>query len=76
MLLYLELAGLGFSGSYQQLQRFLKPYRAKRKWSELATVRFETAPGEQAQVNYGQLPALRLVGGTQRMAGAVEHRDR
>jgi len=50
-----ELAGLGFTGSYQQVQRFLKPYRAKRKWSELATVRFETAPGEQAQVDYGQL---------------------
>ncbi len=50
-----ELVGLGFSGSYQQVQRFLKPYRAQRKWSELATVRFETEPGEQAQVDYGQL---------------------
>ena len=37
------------------MQRFLKPYRAQRKWSELATVRFETEPGEQAQVDYGQL---------------------
>ena len=37
------------------MQRFLQPYRAQRKWSELATVRFETAPGEQAQVDYGQL---------------------
>jgi len=55
VVLYRELAGLGFTGSYQQVQRFLKPYRAKRKWSELATVRFETAPGEQAQVDYGQL---------------------
>ena len=53
--LHRELAGLGFSGSYQQVQRFLKPYRAQRKWSELATVRFETEPGEQAQVDYGQL---------------------
>ncbi len=50
-----ELVAMGFSGSYQQVQRFLKPYRAKRKWSELATVRFETEPGEQAQVDYGQL---------------------
>jgi transposase len=32
-----------------------KPYRAQRKWAELATVRFETGPGEQAQVDYGQL---------------------
>jgi transposase len=55
VVLYRELAGLGYAGSYQQVQRFLKPYRAKRKWSELATVRFETGPGEQAQVDYGQL---------------------
>lgn len=55
VVLYRELAGLGFTGSYQQVQRFLKPDRARRKWSELATVRFETGPGEQAQVDYGQL---------------------
>ena len=54
-MLHRELAGLGFTGSYQQVQRYLKPYRAKRRWSELATVRFETGPGEQAQVDYGQL---------------------
>jgi transposase len=53
--LHRELAGLGFSGSYQQVQRYLKPHRAQRKWAELATVRFETGPGEQAQVDYGQL---------------------
>ena len=55
MVLQRELTGLGFTGSYQQLQRYLKPYRAQRKWAELATVRFETGPGEQAQVDYGQL---------------------
>ena len=55
VVLHRELMRLGFTGSYQQVQRWLKPYRAKRKWAELATVRFETAPGEQAQVDYGQL---------------------
>jgi transposase len=55
VVLHRELAGLGFSGSYQQVRRFLRPHRAQRKWSELATVRFETEPGEQAQVDYGQL---------------------
>ena len=55
VVLFRQLAGIGFTGSYQQVQRFLKPYRARRKWSELATVRFETEPGEQAQVDYGQL---------------------
>jgi transposase len=38
-----------------QVQRFLRAQREQRKWSELATVRFETGPGEQAQVDYGQL---------------------
>jgi len=55
VVLHRELVSLGFSGSYQQVQRFLQPYRAQRKWAALATVRFETAPGEQAQVDYGQL---------------------
>lgn len=50
-----ELKRLGFAGSYQQVRRFLRPQRVRRKWSELATVRFETGPGEQAQVDYGQL---------------------
>jgi transposase len=53
--LYRELQGLGFGGGCLQVQRFLRPYREQRKWSELATVRFETGPGEQAQVDYGQL---------------------
>jgi transposase len=53
--LYREVQGLGFTGGPLQVQRFLRPYREQRRWSELATVRFETAPGEQAQVDYGQL---------------------
>ncbi len=55
VVLHRELVGLGFTGTYQQVQRFLKPLRAKRRWSQLATVRFETDPGEQDQVDYGQL---------------------
>ena len=55
VVLHRELTALGFTGTYQQVQRYLKPQRARRKWSELATVRFETGPGEQAQVDYGQL---------------------
>jgi transposase len=53
--LYRELRALGFSGGLLQVQRFIRPYRERRRWSELATVRFETGPGEQAQVDYGQL---------------------
>lgn len=55
VVLYRELQALGFTGGVVQVQRRLRPYREQRKWSELATVRFETAPGEQAQVDYGQL---------------------
>jgi transposase len=55
VVLYRELVSLGFSGGYQQVQRLLKPRRDRRHWAEVATVRFETAPGEQAQVDYGQL---------------------
>jgi transposase len=53
--LYRELQGLGFTGGIVQVQRRLRPQREQRKWSALATMRFETGPGEQAQVDYGQL---------------------
>lgn len=55
VVLHRELSELGFTGSYQQVQRYLKPCRGQRKWAARATVRFETGPGEQAQVDYGQL---------------------
>jgi len=55
VVLHRELVALGFSGSYQQVQRLLKPRRDRRRWQEAATVRFETEPGEPAQVDYGQL---------------------
>jgi hypothetical protein len=50
--LSLELPGLGFTGGIVQVQRWLRPQREQRKWSALATMRFETEPGEQAQVDY------------------------
>ncbi len=53
--LHRELQGLGFTGGYLQVQRYIQPLRVARRWAALATVRFETAPGEQAQVDFGQL---------------------
>jgi transposase len=53
--LHRELQALGFIAGIVQVKRRLRPYREQRKWSELATVRFETGPDEQAQVDYGQL---------------------
>ena len=53
VVLHRELKALGFTGGLMQVQRFVRPHREQRRWSELATVRFETGPGEQAQVDYG-----------------------
>lgn len=53
--LHRELRGLGFDGGYLQVQRYLQPLRAARQWAAVASVRFETGPGEQAQVDFGQL---------------------
>lgn len=50
-----ELRTQGFTGGYQQVQRALQPLRTTRQWAARATVRFETGPGEQAQVDFGQL---------------------
>lgn len=50
-----ELRAQGFTGGYQQVQRAVQPLRTTRRWTALATVRFETAPGEQGQVDFGQL---------------------
>ena len=53
--LHRELVTLGFGGGYLQVQRHVKPRRDERRWATVATIRFETGPGEQAQVDFGQL---------------------
>jgi transposase len=50
-----ELRAQGFTGGYQQVQRALQPLRTTRQWAARATMRFETGPGEQAQIDFGQL---------------------
>lgn len=50
-----ELRTQGFTGGYQQVQRALQPLRTTRQWAARATVRFETGPGEQAPIDFGQL---------------------
>lgn len=46
-----ELRQMGYTGGYTLVREFLKPRRQVAK--PLATVRFETKPGEQAQVDFG-----------------------
>lgn len=46
-----ELRELGYSGGYSILKDYVKPFR--KPGIPEATVRFETEPGEQAQVDFG-----------------------
>ena len=48
-----ELRARGYQGSYTILIEYVRPRRQGRQ--PKATVRFETAPGEQAQVDWGSL---------------------
>ncbi len=48
-----ELQALGYDGSYTILADYMRPRRRSRQ--PKATVRFDTGPGEQAQVDWGSL---------------------
>ena len=51
VVLHRELQGMGYGGSYWALLKYIAPWR--ERGAEPATVRFETGPGEQAQVDWG-----------------------
>ena len=46
-----ELRAQGYDGSYTLLKNFVQPLRRRRQ--PAATMRFETTPGDQAQVDWG-----------------------
>lgn len=48
-----ELGPQGYGGSYSALLKYLAPWRQEWRGEGLPTVRFETGPGEQAQVDWG-----------------------
>ena len=48
-----ELAAMGYSGGYSALLKYVAPWRKDWRGEGLPTVRFETGPGEQAQVDWG-----------------------
>ena len=56
VVLHRELAARGYDGGYSILKGYVSPRRRKRQPD--ATMRFETAPGEQAQVDWGSLSYL------------------
>ena len=53
VVLHRELAARGYDGGYSILKGYVSPRRRKRQPE--ATMRFETAPGEQAQADWGSL---------------------
>lgn len=44
----------GYRGSYETVKRFVRPLREELRVAERATVRFETPPGLQSQIDWGQ----------------------
>jgi len=54
-----ELQERGYTGSYQTVKRYVHPLR--KEALQEASVRFETPPGRQAQVDWGQ--AWMVIGG-------------
>ena len=44
----------GYPGSYETVKRFVRPLRDAEQAAERATVRFETPPGQQSQIDWGQ----------------------
>jgi len=51
--LFQELRTRGFAGSYPTVKRFVQPLRSAEALAERATVRFETEPGQQSQIDWG-----------------------
>ena len=56
VVLHRELRTLGYDGGYSILKSYVSPRRRRRQPD--ATMLFETAPGEQAQVDWGSLAYL------------------
>ena len=56
VVLHRELGAQGYDDGYSILKSYVSPRRRRRQPD--ATMRFETAPGEQAQVDWGSLTYL------------------
>lgn len=54
-ILYQELrASRGFLGSYETVKRFVAPLRVLAAAAEVTQCRFETPPGQQSQIDWGE----------------------
>lgn len=60
--LYREIRERGFGGGYEIVKRWCRAWRREQR-ARQGTVRFETAPGLQAQADWGESREVRFVGG-------------
>jgi transposase len=67
--LYQEVCRQGYVGKERQVRAFVQPYRRTRPHQ--ATVRFETPPGQQAQVDWGAFGTLQHHARQQRLYAFV-----
>jgi transposase len=67
--LFDEIRKQGYQGGKSTLKYFVQPYREARR--QEATVRFETLPGEQAQVDWGHFGFIEHQGRRRRLYGFV-----
>lgn len=63
--LFREIVAQGYPGGERQVRYFVQPFREARR-SE-ATVRFETEPGQQAQVDWGYFGSIQHEGRQRRL---------
>ena len=55
-ILYQELrASRAYTGSYETVKRFVAPLREVQLQADRALIRFETPPGQQSQIDWGQV---------------------
>jgi transposase len=64
-----EIRRQGYQGGKSLVKSFVQPYRGARR--QEATVRFETLPGEQAQVDWGHFGFIEHHGRRRRLYGFV-----
>jgi transposase len=66
--LFTELRAQGYPGGRSQVKAFVQPFRQRQP---AITVRFETRPGEQAQVDWGHFGFLAQDGRRRRLYGFI-----
>ena len=63
--IYDKLTGMGFRGSYEIVKRKVHALKAERQ--KIAYMRFETEPGYQAQVDFGEFQVERSDGSVKKL---------